>query len=64
MKGCIFKLEKELKKEGRGFVDFKVEIFCNIIVLRWFDNKFVDVVLLYVGLNLIGDVWRWDKKVK
>lgn len=52
LKGC--KSEKELKKEGRGSVDFKVETSCNIIALRWFDNKFVDVVSSYVGLNPIG----------
>eukprot|EP00105_Crassostrea_gigas_P041980 XP_019926128.1 PREDICTED: piggyBac transposable element-derived protein 3-like [Crassostrea gigas] len=63
-KGCILKSEKELKKEGRGSVDFKVETSCNIIALRWFDNKSVDVVSSYVGLKSIGEVRRWDKKAK
>jgi hypothetical protein len=34
LKGCSLKSEKELKKEGRGSVDFKVETSCNIIALR------------------------------
>lgn len=51
-------------KEGRGSVDFKVETSCNIIALRWFDNKSVDVVSSYVGLNPIGEVRRCDKKAK
>ncbi|XP_061170245.1 piggyBac transposable element-derived protein 2-like [Saccostrea echinata] len=61
LRGCTLKSEKELKKEGRGSVDYRVETSCNIIALRWYDNKSVDVVSSYVGLNPVGEVRRWDK---
>lgn len=34
-------LEKELKKKGRGFFDFVVEVNLGVIVIRWFDNGLV-----------------------
>ena len=64
LKGCELKTEKELKKEGRGAVDYKVEATSNVIALRWYDNKAVDVVSSYVGVEPAGEVRRWDKKSK
>lgn len=34
-------LEKELKKKGRGFFDFVVEVNLGVIVICWFDNGLV-----------------------
>lgn len=62
LKGCTLKVEKELKKEGRGAVDYQVETSSNIIALRWYDNKSVDVVSSYVGIEPAGEVRRWDKR--
>ena len=64
LKGCTLKVEKELKTEGRGAVDYQVEISSSIIALRWYNNKSVDVVSSYVGIEPAGEVRRWDKRSK
>jgi hypothetical protein len=42
MANCPLKAEKQLKKEGRGSVDFKVSEE-GIIIARWYDNKEVTI---------------------
>lgn len=41
---CDLLSEKELKKRGRGSYDQKCEINYNIAVVRWFDNKSVQML--------------------
>ncbi|XP_053400500.1 piggyBac transposable element-derived protein 2-like [Mercenaria mercenaria] len=61
---CDLKSEKELKQNGRGSVDSKVETSSNIIAVRWYDNKSVNLVSSYVGVEPVEEVRRWDKKHK
>ncbi|MGH0123768.1 UNVERIFIED_CONTAM: hypothetical protein FKN15_076233 [Acipenser sinensis] len=55
--------EKDLKKKGRGSMDFRVNQDNNIIV-RWFDNKAVNLLSSFVGIEPVGNVKRWDRKSK
>lgn len=55
--------EKEFKKNGRGSVDFRVNHDNNIIV-RWYDNKAVNLISSFVGIEPVGNVKHWDCKFK
>ena len=64
LKGCHLKPEKEMKKQGRGDMDSLVDVDANIVALRWYDNKKVDVISSFVGEEPVTSVSRWDKKGK
>ena len=62
--GCILQNESELKKRGRGSFDHKVEPAKNIVAVRWFDNRSVNMLSTYVGVEPIQKSRRWHKKTK
>ena len=39
LRGCPLQTKKELKKSGRGSVDFRSDADSGIIVAKWLDNK-------------------------
>lgn len=63
LKDCTMMDEKELKKNGRGSMDFRVNQDNNIIV-RLYDNKAVNLISSFVGTEPVGNVKRWDRKSK
>uniref|UniRef100_A0A8C6UI16 PiggyBac transposable element-derived protein domain-containing protein n=1 Tax=Neogobius melanostomus TaxID=47308 RepID=A0A8C6UI16_9GOBI len=63
VKNCRLIDEKELKTKGRGSLDFRVNQEDNIIV-RWYDNKAVNLLSSFVGVEPLGNVKRWDRKAK
>ena len=64
--GCdkVLKDEKSLKKEGRGSYDYQVEKGSGVTVIRWFDNKIVQLTSTITGVNPVKQVKRWDRKEK
>ena len=54
LKGRKLKSEMDLKKLGRGPCDMKVELMSNVIAVRWFNNKCVDTLPSYVGVEAEG----------
>uniref|UniRef100_A0A3B4UI05 PiggyBac transposable element-derived protein domain-containing protein n=1 Tax=Seriola dumerili TaxID=41447 RepID=A0A3B4UI05_SERDU len=48
---------------GRGSWDFRVNQDNNIIV-RWCDNKAVNLLSSFIGIEPVGNVKRWDRKSK
>lgn len=63
LENCPLKTEKQLKKEGRGSMDYKVSEE-GIIVVKWFDNKEVTVGSNHYSVNPTSKVRRWDKSMK
>ncbi|XP_067945032.1 piggyBac transposable element-derived protein 2-like [Watersipora subatra] len=61
---CNIKGEKELKKEGRGSFDFRVEDTHNILAVRWFDNRAVTLLFAHTCVEPLRMAGRWDKKAK
>uniref|UniRef100_A0A3Q3EL87 PiggyBac transposable element-derived protein domain-containing protein n=1 Tax=Labrus bergylta TaxID=56723 RepID=A0A3Q3EL87_9LABR len=55
MKHCTMMDEKELKKNGRGSMDFRV---------NQENNKAVNLISSFVGIEPVGNVKRWDRKSK
>ena len=58
MRGCKLESEKTTKKKGRGSTDFKLVSDENIIIVRWFDNKPVNLISSYVAVEPIDSVRR------
>ncbi|XP_047116180.1 piggyBac transposable element-derived protein 3-like [Schistocerca piceifrons] len=54
--------EKELKNKGRGPLDYRIDESSNILVVRWYDNKAVQLVSTYAGINPQDKYKRWSKK--
>uniref|UniRef100_A0A087XB13 PiggyBac transposable element-derived protein domain-containing protein n=1 Tax=Poecilia formosa TaxID=48698 RepID=A0A087XB13_POEFO len=63
VKNCQLMDEKELKKKGRGSLDFRVNQE-NDIIVRWYENKAVNLLSSFVGVEPLGSVKRWDRKAK
>ncbi|GFN83840.1 PiggyBac transposable element-derived 4-like protein [Plakobranchus ocellatus] len=64
LKGCSLKPEKVLRKEKRGATDEKVEMNSNVVAVRWYDNRKVDLISSFIGSHPMGKVKRYDKKAK
>jgi hypothetical protein len=63
LKGVTLKTEKELKKEGRGTSDYRVDESEKLIVVRWY-NRTVDVRKFLTILVLILQIKFGDGKKK
>lgn len=64
MSGCQFKSDKELKKEGRGSYDSKIDTNSGIVGCKWFDNKFVHLFSNNIGPEPTNEVQRWSTRSK
>ena len=62
--GCPLKCEKDLKKEGRGSTSYRFDANSGIVLVRWFDNKSVQLVSTYSSPATSGTVKRWDQSSK
>ena len=63
-RGCNLKTEAELRKEGRGACDSKVDANSGLCIVRWFDNRVVQVSATHAGVDPMKTVKRWDNKAK
>ena len=67
--GCPLMSEKDLKKCGRGWFDYRTDYNTGTHLLKWFDNKCVVIGLSYVGVECTNTIERYNlaqkqKKVK
>ncbi len=61
---CPLKEESELKREGRGAYDYSVDANSGIRVVRWYDNKVVQLSSTHVDAEPITSVKRWNRREK
>lgn len=59
---CDLASEKDLKKQGRGAYDYRVEEQHNIAAVRWYDNRAVSLLSTQAGVEPLQTAKRWDKK--
>ena len=64
MSGCQLTGEKELKKVGRGAVDWKVTSDTNVCMVRWLDNGIVTLVSSFAAVAEMDKVKRWSESKK
>ncbi|XP_028658930.2 piggyBac transposable element-derived protein 3-like [Erpetoichthys calabaricus] len=63
VKNCSMMEENDLKKKERESWDFRVNQK-NPIIVRWCDNKTVNLLSSFVGVEPVTNVKRWDRKSK
>ncbi|KAJ8259928.1 hypothetical protein GJAV_G00175100 [Gymnothorax javanicus] len=64
IKNCKLMEEKDLKKQGRGTCDYKVEADLNVAMVRWYDNRVVNLLSSFVGIEPVTMARRWDRQKK
>ena len=64
IQGCPLDAEKDLKKGGRGSSCYMVDLNSCITILRWFDNKCVQVATIYTDPTYMQTFQRWDRASK
>lgn len=62
--GCELKSEKELKKPGRGAMYMKVTEEGHVALVRWRDNRIVNIASTQVGFGAAGVATRWSEAGK
>lgn len=62
MRKCKLKGEKELKKTGRGSFEGAIDKNSGTAIVRWLDNKMVQLASNYVFTEPADTVNRWSKK--
>ena len=55
---------KDLKKEGRGAVDYQVDANSNVVIVRWYDNGVVQLASTFLGIDMGLQVRRWSAAAK
>ena len=64
LKGCPLASNKELKKKVRGSYDYQTDVNSGLHIVKWYDNKCIDLASTFSGVNATDSVKRWDSKVK
>ena len=64
MRGCILKSDKDLKKDGRGSYDSAVEKNSMIRIVRWLDNRAVQLASNFTYIEPSHKCKRYSKKRK
>ena len=62
LKGCVLKDETDLKKEGRGSIDYKIETHSNTIAIAWYHDEPLHLLSNYSGIEPLDTCRRWEAK--
>ncbi|KAK2721533.1 hypothetical protein QYM36_003729 [Artemia franciscana] len=60
MRGAVLDTDANMKKKGRGSVDFRFERHSEVSVVKWYDNKAVHLASSYCAVTPIDKCQRWD----
>ena len=64
LNGCPLSADKDLKKEGHGAFVYRTDVNSGLHVVKWYDNKCVNVASTFSGVKASGTVKQWDSKKK
>lgn len=64
MNNCPIKNDTEMKKEKRGFYDYRFDKRNKILAITWNDNKCVKMLTNNLGIMPLDNVRRWSKSEK
>ncbi|KAK2702942.1 hypothetical protein QYM36_018472 [Artemia franciscana] len=59
MKGAILKSDASLKKKRHGSYDYRLEKCSEDSIVKWIDNKPVQVTSLYYAVAPVDHCQRW-----
>lgn len=61
---CDLHSDSKLKEKGRGSYDYRVEAKHDVVVVKWYDNKSVQLLSTNYGIEPIASCRRWSSKDK
>ena len=64
MAGAVLKPKSSMQKEGRGSMDSRLIKSGEVVVVRWYDNSFVNVATTFVRIGTTDAVNSWSTKEK
>ena len=64
LQGCPLVLEKCLKRDNRGFYDYRMDLNSHLTVVRWYDNRAVHISSTHCAIEPLTTIRRWDRKQK
>lgn len=64
LQGCRLKSNKELKKSGRGSMDYMTDLNTGVIITKWMDNNAVHIASNFIGVEPMSSVTRWIPEEK
>ena len=56
------KNKNTLEAEGRGALDYVVDVNSNVVIVRWLDNGIVQLISTFVGPSMGNNITRWSGK--
>ena len=60
--GCPFIRNKDLKANGRGSFDFRIDLNSSLRLIKWYDNKAVILGSTFSSVQSTSDKQRWYAK--
>ena len=64
LKGCMLQTDKDLKKCGRGSIDYRCEDTEGVSVVKWYDSKSVHLISTFCSVDPIDYCKRWSASEK
>ena len=61
---CPLKSTAELTREGRGPIDYKIDLNTGLRVVKWLGGNEVRLVSTYDFIEPVTEVQRWDETKK
>ena len=61
---CSLSTDKELKKHGRGSSSVMKDKNSDLVLVKWFDNKCIHLVLTFSSPQSLTSIKRWDGEKK
>ena len=59
-----WRVPKDLKANGRGSFDFRIDLNSSLRLIKWYDNKAVILGSTFSSVQSTSDEQRWDAKKK
>lgn len=64
LKGCHLEDDHNLKRQGRGSFDYRVDNEAKVAIVKWFDNKAVTLASSCAAVSPVKEVRRFSKEQK
>jgi len=61
LRGCDLQSEKQMKKQGRGSCDHRIDKKTGVAVVRWMDSSAVQLASTHVAVQPMSTIQRWDR---
>ena len=60
LQGCPLERNKDIEKQGRESMDYRIDLNTGLFIVRWMVNSIVQLASNFVGIEPTGTLNRWD----